>query len=207
MEIIPKLYRKHYIDKQDERRLLFKMLADMFKIEKGLYPGSFVHITPSFYIQNMTYIDTDKRCYNFFNNENIINYVNQEKDYDKNPTINYLNIDFTKITGLEVNNYDILISLYSGFISKYCKQYLKKNGILLSNNSHGDAPLAFLDNSFRLIAVITRNGNKFFISMDDLKKYFITKNGIPIDKIKIEENLKGPGYIKTAYAYIFKKIK
>jgi hypothetical protein len=35
-------------------------------IERGLYPGSFVHSTPSLVIPGIVYVDTDQRCKNFF---------------------------------------------------------------------------------------------------------------------------------------------
>lgn len=62
---IPDLYKKYFVDKHDERKIMFKKIKDLYQPGKGLYPGSFVHITPSFFISDMTYIDSDKRIAKF----------------------------------------------------------------------------------------------------------------------------------------------
>lgn len=206
MEQIPDLYRKHFVDKQDERNGLFKKLSENFQIERGLYPGSFVHITPSFYISQMTYIDLDKRCERFFSSQKVLNFIDERKQYSGQCEIEFFKADFTKKLELKKNYYNLLLSFYAGFISQNCKQFLKKGGILVVNNSHGDAPLAYLDADFRLISVVKRNGTRFSISDKNLSDYFQLKNGKLPDKEKIISTMKGPGYKKSAYAYIFKKI-
>lgn len=55
-------YKKYHIDQNDERWGLFSILIETYKIQKALYPGSFVHITPSFVIPSVAYIDTDRRA-------------------------------------------------------------------------------------------------------------------------------------------------
>ena len=206
MNDIPKLYKKYYIDKNNERRELFRLILDKYKCRKGLYPGSFTHITPSFYFSNMTYVDTDKRCKIFYSDKKTLDFINKEKTYDEISKISFIFSDYINELNLAINSYDLLISLYSGFISKYCKQYLKKAGILIVNNSHGDAPLAYLDKDFILSGVIKRNGNNFKLSEKELNSYFITTTGKLLDKEKIEKTMKGPGYIKPAYAYMFRKV-
>ncbi len=37
---------------------------------------------------------------------------------------------------------DLIISQYAGFVGQETKRYLKEGGILLCNDSHGDATLA-----------------------------------------------------------------
>lgn len=60
----------------------------------------------------------------------------------------------------EVQKYDLLISQYAGFVSKYCKAYLKRDGILIVNDSHGDASMAYLDSEFSLISVVNQQDGK-----------------------------------------------
>ncbi len=205
MNKIPNLYNEFYIKKNDERSELFKILSDTFNIKNGLYPGSFVHITPSFFISQMVYVDTDKRCNNFFSDKLTLDYIIRKKTYNESPEIRFHHADFTNNINERAESFDLLISLYSGFISKYCKKYLKKTGVLIANNSHGDASLAFLDKSFKMIGIIKRYGNHFKISDKDLSTYFKTKTGKPIDIKKIKKTMRGPGFTKVAYAYIFKK--
>ena len=206
MNKIPNLYNEYFIKKNDERSELFKILSDTFYIKNGLYPGSFVHITPSFFISQMVYIDTDKRCSNFFSDRLTLDYIIRKKTYNKSLEIRFHHADFTNNINERAESFDLLISLYSGFISKYCKKYLKKSGLLIVNNSHGDASLAFLDKSFKMIGVAQRRGNHFKISDKDLSTYFKTKTGKPIDMEKIKKTMRGPGFTKIAYAYIFKRV-
>ncbi len=74
------------------------------------------------------------------------------------------------------------------------------------DGSHGDAALAYLDNSFRLIAVVKRSGNRFSIQENKLEDYFIVKGSKHIDKDKVIKTMRGPAYVKSAYAYVFRKI-
>lgn len=53
MNKIPNLYNEYFIKKNDERIELFKILSGIFNIKNGMYPGCFVHITPSFFISQM----------------------------------------------------------------------------------------------------------------------------------------------------------
>jgi len=206
MNKIPNLYNEYYIKKNDERSELFKILTDTFNIKNGLYPGSFVHITPSFFISQMAYVDTDKRCNNFFSDRLTLDYIIRKKTYNESPEIRFHPTDSTNSINEKAESFDLLISLYSGFISKYCKKYLKKSGVLIVNNSHGDASLAYLDKSFKIIGVTKRHGDHFKISDKELNSYFKTKTGNPIDMEKIEKTMRGPGFTKIAYAYIFIKV-
>lgn len=208
---IPELYKKYFIDKSDERRILFKKIAALYNPQKGLYPGSFVHITPSFFISDMTYVDSDKRISKFFNDSDVFQYVKSNQIYDEQPAIAGIQADFSSELPLEEKSFDILFSFYAGFISQSCKKYLKTNGILVCNNSHGDASIAFTDKDYDLVGVIEREGNdfsgeNFIITEKDLDTYFIKKDGSPIDKAKVVKNMIGEKFTKNEYAYIFENI-
>ncbi len=203
----PDIYKKYFVDKGDERLGLFRLLAEKFDIKSGLYPGSFVHITPSLVIPLMVYVDMDKRCEPFFNNDKTREFVDKNKEYEKSATYRFHKADFSGGFEEKKSSFDILISLYAGFISKFCGEYLKKGGILVANNSHGDAPLAYLDERFEFIGVVLRNGNRFRYSEEALDSYFIPKGNKMIDEKTIEKTMKGPAYSKDAYVYVFRKIK
>jgi hypothetical protein len=202
---VPALYRKYFVDKRDERSELFQLMRDNFTITSGIYPGSFTHITPSFYIPEMVYVDMDKRCKKFFDDEETIHFINDKKIYNEEATVRFHQQDFSDTIDEKENEFDLMLSLYSGFISRYCKKYLRKDGFLLVNNSHGDATLAFCDDAYELIGVVKRNGQQFSLSSKDLQSYFETKSGKPIDKEKVEKTMRGPAYRKPVYGYIFQK--
>lgn len=201
---IPKLYKQYFIDKQDERRMLFEIIANRFKPVKGLYPGSFTHITPSLYIQNMTYIDSDRRIARFFQDPHVKAYLEYHKTYDEALCLHGIQGNFTKSLNLPEKDYDVMFSFYSGLISQHCKQYLKEGGILVCNNSHGDSSIAFTDKDYQLIGVINRRGDKFTISEKNLEVYFQKKDGTIIDCEKVKRKLTGENFSKKAFAYIFR---
>jgi hypothetical protein len=203
----PDLYKQYFVDKGDERFGLFKLLAERFNIKSGLYPGSFVHITPSLVIQHMVYVDMDKRCKSFFKSEKTKAFVETKKEYEKPAFFCFSQKDFTQGLQEEKESFDLLISLYAGFVSKYCGKYLRPGKILIANNSHGDAPLAYLDGGYSFIGAVKRNGNRFSYSENGLDTYFLPKSKKPLDAETIENTMKGPAYTNTAYAYVFRKKK
>ena len=204
--IIPKLYKQYYIDKQDERRVLFQKIREIYRPETGLYPGSFAHITPSLYIENMIYVDNDKRISKFFSSENLTEYIRLNRAYKSEPALLGLQQDFKNNLPVKEISMDVLFSFYSGFISLHCKRYLKENGILVCNDSHGDASIATTDSDYQFIGVIKRVGDRFTISENDLHLYFQKKDRSAIDTKKVLSQMRGENFTKKGYAYIFRKI-
>jgi len=131
----PDIYKKYFVDNGEERLGLFRLLVSNFKIQSGLYPGSFVHITPSLLIPRMVYVDMDKRCESFFNSDKTRAFVENNKEYENPATYTFHKADFSQGLQEKKDSFDVLISLYAGFISKFCGEYLKKGGVLLANNS------------------------------------------------------------------------
>lgn len=203
----PELYDKYFVVNGEQRLELFRVLSNQFQIKKVLYPGSFVHLTPSFLFPAVAYVDSDKRCNRFFNDAKTIAFIEKNKEYSDPQEIRFHFADFSNGFPEKEKSFDLLISLYAGFVSKYCKKYLKKGGTLLANNSHGDSSLAYLDSSYKFIGVVKRRGERFNYSEKNTDDYFITKTGKPIDKKVIEKSMKGAGFTKTAYAYVFKKTR
>ena len=122
-------------------------------------------------------------------------------------TYSYICADYNKDLLLNEGEFDLLVSQYSGFISRACKQYLKIGGILVVNNSHGDASMASISPDYEFIAVINKRSSNFTISTLNLEKYFIPKKEIEITEEFLEKHMRGVGYTKTATDYIFKRIK
>ena len=60
------LYQKYFQGRQFERLDLFQIIADEFNIQRALYAGSFVHVTPSFVFPDVVYVDNDKQAKQFF---------------------------------------------------------------------------------------------------------------------------------------------
>lgn len=201
------IYKKYFLDNQFERRALFQSLQEKFNIQRALYPGSFAHITPSFYIPHVVYVDSDKQAKKFFQDEaGVGEIIAKNKIYTQEPDFQFLPLDYYQPLDLAEQSFDFLISSYAGFVSQPGKKYLRIGGVLLANNSHGDAGLANIDQDYKLIGVINGRQEKYTISEKNLDDYFIPKKQITLTREYLEQLGKGVGYTKTANSYIFKRI-
>lgn len=201
------LYQEHFVDKDFERLELFQLLREKFGVASAIYLGSFVHVTPSFIYPVTTYVEIDKRARKFFENPDLDAFINARKIYAEDPQIAFYAQDYQEeITG-EAEKYDLLISQYAGFVSRYGKSYLKIGGLLLANNSHGDASMASIDDDFVFIGVVLKKGSKYRASEQSLSEYFIPKKPIEVTVEHLEKTQKGIGYTKTASSYLFRRVK
>ena len=200
------LYKKYHIDNNFERLGQFLLLQKTFNIKSALYAGSFVHITPSFVFPKVVYVDSTKQAKAFFDDSSVHEFVSKKKLYDEDSVISFHHKDYRKDIGEPIESFDLLISQYAGFVSYFCKKYLKINGILLANNSHGDASMASIDNDYRFIGVLNKRQNKFALSEKNLELYFIPKKPREITREYLEKTNRGFGYTKTPSAYIFRRI-
>lgn len=201
------LYKKYFFDRQFERLDLFQILTQKFNIKRVLYPGSFVHITPSFIFPEVVYVDNDKQAKQFFGKSEIYDYITQRKEYHQSAHIQFHFTDYRNGFDEKPSSFDLLISQYAGFVGQYCKQYLKKDGLLLANNSHGDAGVAAIDDDYQLIAVFLLRNQKYKMYESKLDEYFVPKSSANINKENLVKLQKGLGYKKVANMYLFRKIR
>jgi hypothetical protein len=200
------LYRQYYVDKDFERLDLFQRLAKDYGIESALYPGSFVHITPSLVYPVTTYVETDARAKAFFADPDVHTFIDRHKIYDREPLVTFHAADYRRDFGEAEERYDLLISQYAGLVSEPCKRYLKIGGLLLVNNSHGDAGMSSLDDDYALVAIANRRGGTYRLSERDLDAYFLPKAQITVTREYLEELGRGIGYTKSASSYIFRRV-
>jgi hypothetical protein len=200
-----KLYEKFFVEKQDERLELFRALVDRFGIESALYPGSFFHIAPSLFIPEVVYVDTDRRARSFFGKPEVIEYVRKRRTYERVPEIRFHGIGYSNEIDEPEGSFDLLISQYSGFVSMHCGDYISPGGILLANNSHGDASMASIDGRFELIGVVKRRGQRFSLSEKDLGEYLVPKKPVEITREYLLERQRGIGYTRSAFSYLFRR--
>lgn len=130
---------------------IFRLLVENYEIKSAIYPGSYIHIAPSFHIHLTFYIDTYKKTKDYFNDRDIYDYFYKNRTYKEQPIIRFHHANYTSNFGEKLRNFDLLISLYAGFVSQSCKEYLKVGGILLTNNSHGNASMAYIDDDYQFI--------------------------------------------------------
>lgn len=200
------LYRENHVDKSDERLGLFAGLVEHFGVSSALYPGSFVHVTPSFVIPHVVYVDSDRRARRFFDDPRTLELVKRRRRYDAVPTIAFHHGDYTDAIDEADESFELLISQYAGFVSRACKRHLKIGGILVANNSHGDASMARLDHDFELVAVYRRHAERFTFAFDELETYMIPKSGDEPTFEALEGSMRGPAFTRPVAGYVFKRI-
>lgn len=199
---IKKSYNE-YSSKIGDRKALYKAVIDKYSLKNCLYPGSHIDISPSLVIPEVTYVDNFKGAIKFFKEEkDIKDFIDKNKECKEESIFKFIGKDY--FDDLDIPQVDLIISEYAGFVGQATKRYLKIGGILLANDSHGDATLARFDEDFLFIGVVNSN-NK--IASSSLEKYFTLKNEEKINLDLVKSKMKGLKYIKTANNYIFKKVK
>ncbi|KDR95474.1 hypothetical protein SAMN02745945_02081 [Peptoclostridium litorale DSM 5388] len=129
-------------------------------------------------------------------------YIEQNKEYLDPCEIDFIGQDYTQL--LKIEEVDLIISQYAGFVAQATKQFLKVGGILICNDSHGDATLARFDEGFKFIGIVDRK-NK--IQSNNLENYFKLPKEKPVDLEEMRKKMKGLKYTLAAENYLFRKIK
>lgn len=200
------LYDKYFLERQFERLDLFEIISEHFHVQRVLYPGSFVHVTPSFVFSDVVYVDNDNQAKQFFNKPELSTFIEERKIYPQDAKVTFHFADYRISFDEAVASFDLLISQYAGFVGQECKQYLKVGGLLLANNSHGDAGMAAIDDDYELMAVFFMKNGNYHMNTKNLDTYFVPKSQLKITKEYLEKLQKCIGYKKTASVYLFQKV-
>jgi hypothetical protein len=189
-----------YVKKVGDRSRLYKHVSQRYGITSAVNPGSHIDITPSLFIPDVTYIDNFKGTARFFRDlAPIMEYVNEHKHYVEQYSITFFESDYNQ--QLNISKTDLIISQYAGFVGQAAKRYLDDYGILLCNDSHGDATLAYLDRDYELIGVTDA---AFTIQETGLASYFKISHAKEIDIDSVLTTMKGPRYTHQAVNYLFR---
>ena len=94
---------------------------------------------------------------------------------------------------LPAASFDLLVSLYAGFVSEHCTDYLKIGGTLLVNPSHGDVAMASIDPRYELSGVVVSRDGDYRVRTEDLSTYLIPKS--PVDVTPTTLHDRGRGFL------------
>lgn len=204
---IEPVYREFAMNR-GKQQALFALVGDSFPIERALYPGSYIDISPSFVFAGVTYVDTDRRARAFFADIAAITRMIQSDRPDGDPpAIVFHHSNYTDLIDEPDGSFDLLISQFAGFVSRSCSRYLRPGGWLLVNDSHGDAGVTALDPDFQLVATIHDVGNAYRLDTESLDDYFIPRRRTPVTLDLLLSSGKGIRYKRSADAYVFQKIR
>jgi hypothetical protein len=170
-----KLSLDYYKALDDYYLPFFYWIFNNYQVSKVLYPGSYVHITPSFLFPEVVYVDSYKKSKVTFADKNLSKLVNLLKFYDETPQIRFHLSDYRAEFGEKPSAFDLLISLSSGFISIACVKYLKQGGLFLADNEHNDASRAYISGKYEFLGSLEAkhplNKHHFHKSKRDLNDY------------------------------------
>ena len=151
------LYDKFYNSINYERSGLFEILNKEFKIKNVLYPGSSLHITPSFYFNYVIYIDNSDLSNKFFKSINAVrDIINRNKRYRTNCYFKFYFHDYMQKIDFINEKFDLIISLYSNNVIKYFKEYLKKDGIFLYSDFNKEINKIKKSNAVKIYKIIKK---------------------------------------------------
>lgn len=191
-----------------DRAKLFGAVADAFPIDTVLYPGSYVDIAASFVFPSVTYVDNDPRAAAFFADTGGVNeIIARQAGPRAEHSVRFIHADYEGDLGLHHCSFDLLVSLYAGFVSEHCTRYLRVGGWLLVNSSHGDAALASIDARYVLEAVITSRSGAYRVEADNVDGFMVKKTPMVLTPELLHQRGRGVAYTKPASAYVFRRHK
>lgn len=190
-----------------DRRGLFGAVADAIGATAVLYPGSYVDLTPSLIWASVTYVDTDRRANQFFSDDvgvtELLTEMGTEAD---GPDVRFIHADYSSDLPLADESFDLLISLYAGFISEHCTKHLRVGGFLLVNSSHGDAAMSSIDPRYRLSGAVVAEGDHYLVDTDALESYLVPKRDIDVTADLLHATGRGVAYTRSPFAYLFERL-
>ena len=194
----------------------FRLVAENFGCRRALYPGSYLHITPSLVFPKVFYVDSNRGIGSALADPALLEYVNTHKDYSEDAVIRCCEEDYRTLRlaqdGEPEGYFDLLISLNAGFISQHCGRFLRPGGYLLANNGHYDASRAYVDTRYQLVAALEGGSLNVETLQPGLSPYFRTARGKRLTLAMVESDAERPPSkaqfrpFREADAYLFRLI-
>ena len=208
-------YRTNFLNGpgcSDVLQPVFRKVRDRFQVQRALYPGSYLHITPSLCFPYVCYVDSLAGIADALASTDLQRYVAEHRDYPEAPEIWCYQQDYRTFTSEPEASFDLLISLNAGLISQACKHFLAPDGLLLVNDEHYDARRAFVDPDYLLIAVFVGENLSMETSESTLAAYFRTARGTPLTPDMVESDVHRPPSrarfkpSESAPVYLFRRL-
>lgn len=190
-----------------DRLRLFTAVDARVGASRVLYPGSFVDVAASFVFPSVTYVDVDRRAAKFFEDVDGVREILSANRVDADTrAIEFVHADYGDELDLAEASFDLLVSLYAGFVSEHCTRYLRVGGHLLVNPSHGDAAMASIDERYRLAAVVISDSAGYRLDDRELDTYLVPKRPQVITTELLHDLGRGIAYTRSPFAYLFERV-
>ena len=196
-----------YRESIGDRSPLFAAVANAWGLSSALYPGCYLDLSPSSAIDDVTYVDNDKRAERYFSTEGLPESELSASTDAAKRRIAFTAADYTTPLPVDQGSVELLISLYAGPVWDHCRQYLAPGGLLLANTSHGDASVAALDPDLELVAAVHYRDGRYRLDQENLSSYLVPKTATPPDVESIRRSGRGVAYTRTAFAYVFRLVQ
>lgn len=189
-----------------DRWRLFAAVGDVVEAQRVLYPGSFVDVAASFVFPSVTYVDVDRRAKRFFDDvDGVEEIIGAHRSSPWAPAVAFVHADYTEPLDLPDAGFDLLVSLYAGFVSEHCTRHLRVGGTLLVNPSHGDAAMASIDARYRLRAVVHHRDDRYSVVDHDLDTHLVPRQPVEITAELLHRTGRGIAYTTSPFAYLFER--
>lgn len=200
------MWKKQDVHTGDRKRL-FTAIRAAVGDSSVLYPGSYVDVAASMAFSAVTYVDMDRRAARFFADIEGVLGVLESEGASPTSAVEFIHGDYTADLGLKEESFDLLVSLYAGFVSEACTDYLRIGGVLLVAPSHGDAAMASIDPRYKLSGIVTSRSGDYRVRTDSLDTYLIPKGDINVTANLLHERNRGISYTMSPFAYLFTRTK
>ena len=170
----------------------FRLVEKRFGCRRVLYPGSYVHVTPSLVFPEVCYVDSVKGIGDALSSPELLEYVSANSDYQGQPCIRSYEEDYTGFSAESPGCFDLLISLNAGLVSQACRSFLKPDGLLFANNAHYDAARAYVDPAYRLVGALDGGSLLLPSSHPFLSSHFCTGKGEALTLEMVEDDATRP---------------
>ena len=187
-------YRSIYKEMNFERLELFRFVAETYPCKEVLYPGSSIHVTPSFVFPHVVYVDKSAEAKSFFDNQKeVLDFVSLNREYKRKPFLKFIHQDYSQPLPLRKGSFDLLLSFFAGTVAPICGQYLREGGLLVTNQRKE------ADETFELVMAIRFQGGKYRL---------ISEADIPAEeavKKYLRQSHRGLEYSEKEIYFIFEK--
>ncbi len=188
---------------------VFRAVRRLIDAPRAVYPGSYVHLTPSLVFPRVCYVDSVKGFGAAMQSCDLIAWLEAHMEYAEPAGVSAIETDYDRIPPALFAEFGLMISLNAGAISQECKRLLIPGAHLLANDGHYDAARAQVDGDYTLVAVLGGDG-AIQTREEDLREYFVAKQGQPLTREMLADNeRRAPSrgrhkMARTADAFLFR---